>query len=237
MYQQLPKPTAGFTYQFNNTNCTYDFTNTSIDNNYNCWNFANWAYSNDVNPNHSFFYNDTYTTELLVFNYMGLSQLFTEDIVFNYAPEPTLNESITECYGETIVLDPGVFDSYLWYYDGSENQELSVTESETYIVEVTNQNNCSAIDTCIVTFEDCTFVLENEIGNIKVYPNPAKDFLYIDLENENIEFDKINFYDISGKVVLSSSLRGTKQSIDISDLENGIYYVRVGKQIVKFIKN
>jgi hypothetical protein len=47
---------------------------------------------------------------------------------------------------------------------------------------------------------------------------------------------EIQILDITGKTILNVIANEAKQSIDISGLENGIYFVKVGSQTKKFIK-
>lgn len=68
-----------------------------------------------------------------------------------------------------------------------------------------------------------------------VYPNPAKDFLFLNLE----QVDSVSIYNVKGELV-SASENVEKQPIQINDLSPGLYFVRVNanqKQYSqKFIK-
>lgn len=70
---------------------------------------------------------------------------------------------------------------------------------------------------------------------LSIYPNPASNFLNI---NTNNVIDKVEFYDIVGKLVLNSKYTNT---IDIAHLSDGLYLVRIysGNQSItkKIIKN
>ncbi len=78
---------------------------------------------------------------------------------------------------------------------------------------------------------------QNINNSISVYPNPAKNQLNILglVDNSNI-----SICDLSGKVMkeISANNRG---SIDITDLENGVYFVRIksakATEVLKFIKH
>lgn len=54
----------------------------------------------------------------------------------------------------------------------------------------------------------------------KVYPNPAKSVLTIDHPDGNPKF---KVFDVSGKVFMT----GNSSKVDISKLENGVYFVQV----------
>ena len=62
-----------------------------------------------------------------------------------------LGTDTTLCEGETVILDPGVFASYLWS-DGSTNQSLTVYTSGVYAVLVSDGLGNTATDTIEITF-------------------------------------------------------------------------------------
>jgi hypothetical protein len=63
-------------------------------------------------------------------------------------------------------------------------------------------------------------ILENKIDKIKIYPNPAQN--YIHWNNSDIELNEIKITDIQGNEVMF--LEELKNNIiDISNLQNGIY--------------
>jgi hypothetical protein len=69
-------------------------------------------------------------------------------------------------------------------------------------------------------------VSSNEVENqFSVYPNPAKDILYIDFTN-NYEKRKIEIYDSFGKLVLSEDISTQNSSLNIHHLQGGIYFYK-----------
>ena len=56
----------------------------------------------------------------------------------------------------------------------------------------------------------------------ELYPNPIDDYLYITTE-ENI--NKIEIYNIMGVMILEKD--STSNKIDLSDLNNGIYFIKI----------
>lgn len=74
------------------------------------------------------------------------------------------------------------------------------------------------------------------LTELRVYPNPASDFLYF--EGSKTEDKEVSIYSAQGKLVLSTELR---EQIDISALPAGQYYIRILKDSkcidsTKFIK-
>jgi hypothetical protein len=77
--------------------------------------------------------------------------------------------------------------------------------------------NCSSLSIDEVSIED----------TIKIYPNPANDQLFI---STTISFDDVlvSLIDINGRVVLNKTLNlSNKNSINITQLESGVYIVNI----------
>ena len=66
-----------------------------------------------------------------------------------------------------------------------------------------------------------------------VYPNPASDFIKIDM-NASAMNSSIEIFDVYGKQVMSAIYTG--EDIDISSLTAGVYFAKVGGKSWKFIK-
>ncbi|TAH27133.1 MAG: T9SS C-terminal target domain-containing protein [Cytophagales bacterium] len=64
----------------------------------------------------------------------------------------------------------------------------------------------------------------NEQG-VKVYPNPAKNFINIDLANNN--FSQIILLDVTGREVFTNKLTSQTEKIDLSDLKKGLYILQL----------
>ncbi len=92
----------------------------------------------------------------------------------------------------------------------------------------------SYVDSCS-TPTNIIEVIQEE-NEIIVYPNPANNILNINCEKE---IETIKIYNQTGQLVLQTKANTQKQSIDISDLPVGSYFIRiVGKNNVwaeKFI--
>ncbi|MBX3043445.1 MAG: agmatine deiminase family protein [Candidatus Kapabacteria bacterium] len=77
-------------------------------------------------------------------------------------------------------------------------------------------------------------------NDFKLYPSPASDFITISISNSGLrqfnENDKIQIYDVLGLEVVQSSLIGGNIRIDISHLQTGVYFVRIGNNVEKLIK-
>jgi len=86
---------------------------------------------------------------------------------------------------------------------------------------------------------DITSGIENNAleKSITVYPNPAKDFIYLRLP-VGAEF---SIFNLIGNEVMHQQVSGTNERLNVSSLENGIYFIRVMKNektaTVRLLKN
>ena len=84
-------------------------------------------------------------------NAAGCDSVVTLDLTINSSPVIDLGPDTTICSGTNYILDAGNgFASYLWS-DGSTNSTLTVSNTGTYWVEVTDSSGCTSnIDTVII---------------------------------------------------------------------------------------
>ena len=77
---------------------------------------------------------------------------------------------------------------------------------------------------------------DNSINQVKLYPNPANSFFKL----SNIEIADISIVDVMGKTVLTQKNVSTDSTINIADLNSGIYFVTIhsndNSQTIKFAK-
>jgi hypothetical protein len=88
---------------------------------------------------------------------------------------------------------------------------------------LSTDNYILALDNIEVFVNDPVSVSENQVSEISFYPNPSDNGLFFvnGLANELYEV-----FDISGKLVASGNIRANQ--IDLSQLEAGSYFIKVG---------
>ena len=126
----------------------------------------------------------------------------------------------------------------------SENHnELSYTNSDANgltIVKVVAVYENEKISTSII---DKIFIEKNaesineNTTSLNIYPNPVNDRLYIETQTLT---QTVEVYDIFGRLQQQSAVSGQQSAIDVSDLNSGIYFVKVmtenGEIVKKFVK-
>ncbi len=66
--------------------------------------------------------------------------------------------------------------------------------------------------------------VQDDAETLRVYPNPASDFLFIASQEE---IKAVTLYDLSGKIVLHSTNSGNLDRINIATVPNGIYLLQL----------
>ena len=148
------------------------------------------------------------------------------------------SDTIIDIASNITFLGPSGMSSYLWY-DGSTNQDLHVAANFLgmgihYItLEVEDSLKCKVTDELILAVADLVSVQELDLNTVKVYPNPAQNFLVLDAQQVGL----IQIIATNGVVVHQST---GNSRIDISQLETGMYVLKVTIQgeefVTKFVK-
>ena len=147
--------------------------------------------------------------------------LGTDTIICNNIPE--------------ITLDGGDFVKHTWFKDNNlltdTTRFLTVTGqlgAGSYHVLYEDLNGCStSSDTLEITYNEiCPSVekLFSAKNLINFYPNPTIGILTF---NSDKEISKIKLTDISGKVFYDYQINTVTNSLDISQFNNGIYFINV----------
>ncbi|MDT3740234.1 MAG: multicopper oxidase domain-containing protein [Candidatus Kapabacteria bacterium] len=82
-----------------------------------------------------------------------------------------------------------------------------------------------------------TFVENESINAIEIYPNPAKDFVSI-TNIDNSEIGDMKIFDLNGNIITKykSSLNNRILTINLSDMSSGYYYISLKNKLLKFTK-
>lgn len=100
----------------------------------------------------------------------------------------------------------------------SSTVDIAFENNKIHVVYRDNQNHT-------IVYQTGTFILNsistNEEPQFQVYPNPARDQLSI---TSNIEYEKISILSLNGSVIKQTQ---GNQTINISDLPNGNYFIQL----------
>ena len=75
-----------------------------------------------------------------------------------------------------------------------------------------------------------------QFASVTLYPNPAVSSVTIDMSNVNAEVLRFDIYDITGSIINTYRADSVKQSLDISTLNSGMYYLNIVMDEISYSK-
>jgi len=128
-----------------------------------------------------------------------------------------------ECDPELFLIDEFYVEEFLF-------DQPFVSFFNPFSYSFTTQNNTIYLDITNSEGSVATFY-DNLLGkdeflrqNVKIYPNPVVDNLFIESNQSNIQ--KLLIYDLSGRIVLKQEGLENNQ-LDVSNLRQGIYILKI----------
>jgi len=101
-----------------------------------------------------------------------------------------------------------------------------------------SSNEGSWIDQFVIHVNDAAGINSISKNEIKIFPNPASQYINISLLNDDIELQKVEILNMSGQLMLRE---GNIEQMNISSLRSGLYIIRITDEnervgYFKFIK-
>jgi hypothetical protein len=131
------------------------------------------------------------------------------------------------CRGESVTLSASGASSYLWNNGdsgGSVTYTLPVDIPYIYVVSGT-KDGCTRSATITIQVSQCTGITDYTQATVRLYPNPTKGMITIDLLNAG-EKD-LALTDISGRLVIQAVTSERTHTIDLGNVKPGIYFLKV----------
>ena len=149
-------------------------------------------------------------------------------------PNVQLGNDTVFCEGETFLLNASSdFATYNWS-TGETTQNIFITQAGTYSVEVLDVFGCVDQDTISLTTIKCDVGLNVFENQIKIYPNPLKNDLFIYFpSDQNVKCD-IEVYDLLGKLIFCHKSVSLTQKISLLALKSGVYLLKIKSSSLNF---
>jgi len=157
------------------------------------------------------------------------------------------NGKVNEAYSVTLTADGDA--PITWELESGTlpiglNLSLSGTISGTPTEDGTFEFTIKASNVAGNDVQDFSIVIDPNVsikqltiedGQLKIYPNPTNGQLTI--ENDQLSIESVEIYNIVGQKLQSKIVNLQSEiGIDVSHLANGMYYLRIGEKMVKFVK-
>lgn len=112
--------------------------------------------------------------------------------------------------------------SYAWNNSASTSKKASDLAGGKHIISVTDKNGCKKDTTIFIG--STVGINELSISELRLFPNPVTDYLRIDGLQKTIS---VFIMDITGKVILTNTVDHQNNTIDLSNVETGVYLVHL----------
>ena len=118
------------------------------------------------------------------------------------------------------------------------NPLVADTGTITITYSYTDMHGCSNTKTQNIVVSSCSTTGINQLANnndINIYPNPAQNSITI----SGKQLAEIQITDMLGNILIKNEelkMKNGIMQIDISNLQSGVYFLRVGNAMQKFIK-
>lgn len=144
-------------------------------------------------------------------------------------PNPEPNVTGGSGLAPVTMKAPAGFSGYLWN-TGATTQTIDVYISGTYTCTVTDNSGCDGEDDAKAKIWPTNVEEIVAEDGLAVYPNPASESIFLQLDKSKETPLKINMMDMNGKRVMTLTPNGSHiQELSIPDnLSNGQYIIRVG---------
>jgi len=169
-----------------------------------------------------------YSTETSV---SGCDSIVELNLTVNLLPQLFIGNDTTLFLNESLILSPnGEFNTYFWNTNET-TKSITIKANDVgigehyYFLKVIDINGCENSDTIKIRVDENNSVHNIEKNNIKVYPNPIRDYIDIVFDNSYDSSSVFEIYNISGIKVYESiidSNTGSKK-INFKDFPVGVY--------------
>ena len=186
----------------------------------------------------------TTTYTVLGSNSFGCVGTAVQQIVVNPAPVITVTGNTLICEGAAANLSASGANSFEWkssnLYLQSPVVSISPMVTTAYTLTGVDGNNCKGTTIVIVAVDPCTGLqnINGTSSKVSVYPNPNNGSFTVELNNGLNK--TIEVVDVTGRVVFTANTNSATSNINIQDLSNGVYYIKVKSdnltEVLKVVK-
>ncbi len=234
----VSQPRAGFTIndtmQCMRTNL-FLLTDTTSSVSTRQWNFGDLSTGTSATANKTYAAAGTYTVKLKITDTSACSDSTTRNVTVKPVPvKPVITRTGTQ-------LQSTPASAYQWYLNstsisGATAQTHTFTSNGMYQVKADSTNGCNNMSDSFNVVNAGIAAL-SEVNKVMLFPNPACSELFVAL-TDHMNSPLLVVMDAAGRNVMEVEVHenaGNKIRLDISRLEEGMYFVMLGDTWRKFV--
>jgi DNA-binding XRE family transcriptional regulator len=156
---------------------------------------------------------------------------------YKYTVTPRLHDSYNSGNGQTYTVDAlfsySLNNTNLWSetYDDVMTSPISMENGGTLYFKVApyfSGNTGTYLLSVNVTRTTISAIEKVDYDNaINIYPNPAKEFVTIDISQYNGNIEKIDLFNVNGQITKSMKTIQSNNILHVDELSDGFYYLRL----------
>lgn len=123
----------------------------------------------------------------------------------------------------TVTLKPG--EDFSIIFEANQSEIVSVYDKFTFNTNVAGKEDVEI--PVFVNYNSSTQTLQ--LPDIELYPNPANDYLNVNILNTNLQssLNIVSIYSISGQEMFKSQMTNTNFTIPLNEFNNGLYIIKI----------
>lgn len=116
-------------------------------------------------------------------------------------------------------------------------QRIDLTNKDGFSIvgkDGSTMNTSSYTQASKIVFGDQSNVADKSAASFKVYPNPTQDALFVTGAEQGCV---VRVFDMRGTLLFDKQSSGETLEIPVANYNDGTYVLKVGNQVLKFIKD
>lgn len=200
------------------------------------WKFPGGQPSESTDPNPIVTYNEIglYDVELLVLNELDQDTVKIEDYIeVATPPEANFDFTVEDRTVSFLNLSSEAL-RYAWNFGNGqisteENPSHTFAENDLYYVTLNAYNDfCGSSTTYPVSIVFSSTTTINEHTTVVLSPNPARDFLQIELKSPHTQAVQVRLLNVQGQELLHEDMSAKQlHQLDISTYASGVYFIQL----------
>lgn len=176
----------------------------------------------------------------------GCNSSHSETITVQEQANAAINYVEPMCINQTPINLTSATQGGTWVGPGITNSSTgefspSIAGVGSHDVTYVITGNCGATATTTIQVDNCSNIIEEDKFSVQIFPNPTKNNLTIIVDGTNNLIDNtIKIYNVLGENIMTNEIKPIAnryyETIDLSKLSKGIYYINIGEYTKRFTK-